>query len=840
MTSVVTSMRRGITASAAVKVPVKACTTANITLSGEQTIDGVAVVEDDRVLVNNQTDGSENGIYDVSTGDWVRAPDWDGYYDVLQGTLVYVSSGSTQQGFWSVSTADPITVGSTSVSLGRAFDGITIVSPTITTPDIDGGTIDGTVIGGTTPADGTFADLYVTGDFSLGNTTINNWNTSAHVVELGTRTALWNLVSTFLTQNLYYDASNYNYIENAEAAALNLQGDGDLSYSTAAAGTGVATLTERFSIKNNAGGQALHSDGTSALPSISFLSDPNTGFRWPALADTIYATLGGNDRAYINTSYIAGTTAGAAAMGLGTATLTSPTLLPYNTDANTGIGGDGSDQISMVAGGVAMITAKETGTASTDQVIIGTSTLRGGISTPLLAFGDGDSGFYEALDDEVAMVAGAQLSFFWSQNYMGSANPGGGMVTYAAASSTVPGLTFNADPDTGIGHPGANALSLITNATEAVRIDSSQNVGIGITPTDILTVGATSGAQNTVRINGNITANQAPLLSLYRTGARESFLAQVSSDLVIGNTGGLADYNDATITAGGDLWLDSNGNLGVGRAPTSSYPVDVYRTAAAGTYMNIENSGAQNTGYRRTNSQRTWLDYTSTIGEWNFYDVTGAATVWSFDTSGNAKLHTTAASLELPINNDAATPTLSFGDGDTGIYEASDGDVRIAIEGVSTWYFQSAQMGAVNGAGGRLEYTTSSSTNPTLLPYGTDTDTGIGCNGSNALYMIAGGVMRMQFDSSRAYITYPTNSAQLRLERTGTSAGSVYIGGDSSGLRVYDGTVSEIIRGENRATLGTDETSLWIWDNDASAMRQVLTDADDSAGTGFKYLMIAN
>lgn len=51
---------------------VKATTTANITLSGVQTIDGVSCAAGDKVLVKNQTNGIENGPYVVAAGAWVR------------------------------------------------------------------------------------------------------------------------------------------------------------------------------------------------------------------------------------------------------------------------------------------------------------------------------------------------------------------------------------------------------------------------------------------------------------------------------------------------------------------------------------------------------------------------------------------------------------------------------------------------------------------------------------------------------------------------------------------------------------------------------------------------
>jgi hypothetical protein len=74
------------------KQPVVAGTTANITLSGAQTIDTVSVVAGDRVLVKNQTNQAENGIYDAAVGAWTRSPDAN-IWDELVSALVFIESG---------------------------------------------------------------------------------------------------------------------------------------------------------------------------------------------------------------------------------------------------------------------------------------------------------------------------------------------------------------------------------------------------------------------------------------------------------------------------------------------------------------------------------------------------------------------------------------------------------------------------------------------------------------------------------------------------------------------------------------------------------------------------
>jgi len=99
-----------------VKGSVKVATTANITLSGTQTIDGVALSVGDRVLVKNQTTASENGIYVVASGGWSRATDADENAEVTSGMFTFVEQGSVNSDTGFVLTTDgTITVGSTNL-----------------------------------------------------------------------------------------------------------------------------------------------------------------------------------------------------------------------------------------------------------------------------------------------------------------------------------------------------------------------------------------------------------------------------------------------------------------------------------------------------------------------------------------------------------------------------------------------------------------------------------------------------------------------------------------------------------------------------------------------------
>jgi hypothetical protein len=110
----------GLVGSIATKAPVRCATTANITLAAFQTIDGQTLADGDanlRVLVNAQTDNTENGIYDASSGTWQRSADFDGSRDVVKGTQVEVQSGTTNGGyFFMVSSSDPIVIGTSAIT----------------------------------------------------------------------------------------------------------------------------------------------------------------------------------------------------------------------------------------------------------------------------------------------------------------------------------------------------------------------------------------------------------------------------------------------------------------------------------------------------------------------------------------------------------------------------------------------------------------------------------------------------------------------------------------------------------------------------------------------------
>lgn len=108
------------------KESVRAATTANITLSGTQTIDGVSVVADDRVLVKNQSTAADNGIYVVAAGAWSRSDDAGTTGQLSSGAVTFVEEGSTNSGKqYVLTTTGTITIGTTGQTWSQFGGGTT-------------------------------------------------------------------------------------------------------------------------------------------------------------------------------------------------------------------------------------------------------------------------------------------------------------------------------------------------------------------------------------------------------------------------------------------------------------------------------------------------------------------------------------------------------------------------------------------------------------------------------------------------------------------------------------------------------------------------------------------
>lgn len=111
------------------KAPVRAASTADIDLAvaaDPNPVDGVTLANGDRILLKNQDDGEENGIYDAVTATdpttWVRSSDADTAAEV-EGAAVLVQEGTANADKGFTQTADSVTLGTTALTWIEFFGG---------------------------------------------------------------------------------------------------------------------------------------------------------------------------------------------------------------------------------------------------------------------------------------------------------------------------------------------------------------------------------------------------------------------------------------------------------------------------------------------------------------------------------------------------------------------------------------------------------------------------------------------------------------------------------------------------------------------------------------------
>ncbi|WP_171272716.1 phage tail protein [Aeromonas media] len=96
------------------KQSVRVATTGAIALSAAQTIDGVVLAVGDRVLVKDQADAKQNGVYLVAAQAWTRTTDADTGAKLNAGARLYVEEGAVNGGkVWTLATTGAITLGTT-------------------------------------------------------------------------------------------------------------------------------------------------------------------------------------------------------------------------------------------------------------------------------------------------------------------------------------------------------------------------------------------------------------------------------------------------------------------------------------------------------------------------------------------------------------------------------------------------------------------------------------------------------------------------------------------------------------------------------------------------------
>ncbi len=309
-------------------------------------------------------------------------------------------------------------------------------------------------------------------------------------------------------------------------------------------------------------------------------------------------------------------------------------------------------------------------------------------ASPTLAFGDGDTGFFEQSDDLLGISIGGVQRYLLQNNLFGATNANGGFIVNLTASATQVTIgPRRGDLDTGLGGADADTLALITGGTTAILIDASQRVGIIGTPTaDGLTIqhgGITQimGADNQAATLTDATAKNCRIgIPHYSNGATPSNLLYANNTLVAN----LVNYG------GGTGLLNAATELKFYTALTT--------TTTSGTVRMTINKDGQ---------------------------------------------------VILPLVNDATKPNFAFGDGDTGFFEQADDILDVATAGAKRfiWSGNFYQSSVLNGAW--MRNLNATATEPNVGPDISENTTGMGSAGTDQISLITAAVEAINISATQ-------------------------------------------------------------------------------------------
>ena len=212
-----------------------------------------------------------------------------------------------------------------------------------------------------------------------------------------------------------------------------------------------------------------------------------------------------------------------------------------------------------------------------------------------------------------------------------------------AGTSAAPSITFTGDTNTGIFSPAADTIAFTEGGAEAMRIDSSGNVGIGNTsPLARVDLGSTSGVK-LLTYNGGAGSSQSGF-GVDLSGSNFDLSLFSGS----GTTGqGLITFgqrNSSTDVYTERMRIDSSGNVGIGvTSPTAR--LDVVGASGVGIYQRINNTTAgAEVGLQFADAGTLkWTMYKTSGNALGWFNHAGSATAMTLDSSGNLLVGITSA-----------------------------------------------------------------------------------------------------------------------------------------------------------------------------------------------------